>query len=65
LLLSFALEYAIRKFEENQDGLELSGTHRHPEYANDANLLVFCENINAMEKDIRAMLDTTAEVGLK
>jgi len=27
LLFNFALEYAIERFQVNQDGLQLSGTH--------------------------------------
>jgi enhancing lycopene biosynthesis protein 2 len=64
LIFNFALGYAIGRVQETQEGLKLYGTHRLLAYADDVNILG--ENIDTIqEKNTKAILHVTTEVGLK
>jgi hypothetical protein len=62
LLFYFALEYAVRKVQENQVGLKLNEAHQLRAYVDNVNLLG--DNIDTINKT-QISIDGSKEVGLE
>jgi hypothetical protein len=63
MLFSYYLEYAIRKVQENQVGLKLSGTHHLLFYAYDVTVLG--DNIDTIKKNTETLTGASKVVGLE
>jgi len=59
---NFALEYAIRRVQVNQDGLRLSSTRQFLAYADDVNILG--GSIRTLKENAEALVAATREIGL-
>jgi hypothetical protein len=62
LLFNFALEYAIRRFQVNQDGFKLNGTQQLLVYGDDVNILG--RSFHVLNKNSDAILVAIQETGL-
>jgi len=63
MLFNFALEYAIRRVQVNQDGLKLNGTHQLLSYTDDVNILG--GSIHTLKENTEALVTATREIGLE
>ena len=63
LLFNFALEYAIKSVQVNQDGLTLNGTHQLLAYADDVNILV--GSVHTVKENAEALVVATKDIGLE
>jgi hypothetical protein len=63
LLFNFALVYAVRRVQVNQDGLKLNGTHQLLAYADDVNIL--CGSVHTVKENAEALAVASKEIGLE
>jgi len=63
MFFNFALEYAIRRVQVNQDGLKLNGTHQLLAYADDVNILA--GSMHTLKENAEALVAATREIGLE
>jgi hypothetical protein len=63
LLFNFALEYAIRRVQVNQDDLKLNGTHQLLVYTDDVNILG--RSIHTINKNTKDVVVASMEIELQ
>jgi hypothetical protein len=62
LLFNFAMEYVIRKVQENQVGLKLNGTQL---LAHTDDMYLLGDNTDTIKKNAETLIDVSKEVGLE
>ena len=63
LLSNFALEYAIRRVQENRIGLKLNGKHQLLFYVDDVNMLG--ENLQTVRENAEIFIKVSKDIGLE
>ena len=63
MLFNFALEYAIRRVQVNQDGLKLNDAHQLPVYADDINMLG--GSVHTIKENAEALIVASKETGVE
>jgi hypothetical protein len=63
LLFNFAIDYAIRRVQVNQDGLKLNGTHQFLGYGDDVNILG--RNVHTIKTNTEELVVACKEIGLE
>ena len=63
MFFKFALEYAIRRVQVNQDGLKLNGTHQLLVYADDVNILG--GSVHTIKENAETLVVASKEIGLE
>ena len=63
LFFHFALEYAIRRVQVNQDGLKLKSMHQLLDYADDVNILG--GSIHTVNENAEALVVAIKDIGLE